>query len=105
MGHEELKALIREVVKEVISEVNKPTKKRYTLDEAVVYLCENGYPVTKSKIYKLGNGIPRDRINGKLSFLREDLDHWIETQTTPANKMTEVAVSIARIARKRAKIA
>lgn len=105
MGHEELKALIREVVREVIAEAGKPQKNRYTLDEAVAYLCANGYRTTKSKIYKNGREIPRDRINGKLSFLRTDLDNWIEKQTAPTNTMTEAALRITRAVRKKIKTA
>lgn len=106
MGHDELKALIREVVEEVLTATNQTNKKsRLTLDEAVVYLCENGYKTTKSKIYKNGVEIPRDRINGKLSFLRADLDRWLEKQTTPANTMTEAALRLTRLARKKIKTA
>ena len=100
MGRDELKALIREVVKEVISEV-KPQRERLTLDEAVEFLGEKGYKTTKSKLYKLGNEIPRDRINGKLSFLRSDLERWAQEQTAPVNSMTEAALRIARTARRR----
>ena len=106
MGHDELKALIREVVEEVIAATNNTSKKsRLTLDEAVEYLCDNGYQTTKSKIYKNGVEIPRDRINGKLSFLRADLDRWLEKQTTPANTMTEAALRITRAVRKKVKTA
>lgn len=105
MGKDELKDLIREVMREVIAEVNLPKKNRMNLDEAVAYLCYNGCEITKSKLYKIGQGIPRDRINGKLSFLRDDLDRFLAKQTAPANSMTEAALNIARAARRKSKIA
>ena len=85
---------------------NKPAeqvrKNTLSLDEAVDYLNENGFPVAKSTIYKLTstNQIPFHRFGGrKIVFRTDELDEWAGEQLIPENN--SVCHNVARSARRK----
>lgn len=88
MTREEFKQLLKDAVREVISEntANRQnTKKEWlSLSEAVECLAELGYNTTAGYIYQLRSrdAIPYARTNGKLSFSRAELTKWVDSQRT-----------------------
>ena len=60
-----------------------------TLDSAVNFLKENGYPTSKGKLYKLTSKkeVPHFKYGHKLVFSRSDLLEWAKNQLT--RQMTE----------------
>lgn len=50
--------------------------------QALAFLDGRGYKTTISKLYKLSAAgeIPSTKINGKLSFLKSDLQEWVDQQ-------------------------
>ena len=69
-------------------------KKVLTIDDAVVFLNDLGYPVTKSTLYEntMKKTIPFQRFGKrKLVFSPDDLSNWAEAQLT---KITNVDVTL-----------
>ena len=54
-----------------------------TLDKAVAFLAEQGYPLTKNTLYTMVSQekIPYSKFNGKLVFSRKELLGWAESRT------------------------
>ena len=74
-----------------------------TLDKAVAFLAEQGYPITKNTIYQLVSKeeIPFAKFNGKLQFSRTELLSWVEKRTQRhIPSRTLQAQKLAKTARK-----
>lgn len=58
------------------------TQQRLTLQSAISMLVENGYPISKSLIYKLTaqNKIPCSRFGKRLIFDRNELINWCKNR-------------------------
>lgn len=71
---------------------------RLTIKEAVIYMAELGYQTTKSKIYKLTSSgeLPAVHINGKLSFLRKDIEEWVRLNIPEESAIDMVVRSAAK---------
>jgi hypothetical protein len=74
----ELKALLKGQTTKV-----DPQPSKLTLDRAVTYLNGKGFPITKSKLYKLTatNDVPVQRFGNRLVFDVSELWDWCTTQT------------------------
>jgi hypothetical protein len=74
----ELKALLKEQTTKV-----EPQPNKLTLDRAVTYLNGKGFPMTKSKLYKLTatNEVPVQRFGNRLVFDASELWDWCTRQT------------------------
>ena len=68
--------------KRLIAAQTYHTNERLTKDQALAFLDGRGYKTTISKLYKLSAAgeIPSTKINGKLSFLKSDLQEWVDQQ-------------------------
>lgn len=85
---EELRALIIEAVascRKNETAVMNPRQEsdNLTLDGAVSFLHENGYPTSKAKLYKLTSAkkIPFRKFGQKLVFSRKALLQWAQSNT------------------------
>lgn len=84
---EELKQVMREVILEVLDErapQKANNKELLTVDEAVMFLNENGCPITKKQIYNLRYDglIPYSRSGKRLIFNRQSLYAYAEKRKT-----------------------
>ncbi|MDR1919131.1 MAG: helix-turn-helix domain-containing protein [Tannerellaceae bacterium] len=99
---DELRALIREAVKEAVPQKadEKSLPDTITLETAVALLETYGYPTSKGKIYKLTakGEMPFRKYGRKLVFSRKELITWAESLTRRKNDRTEAALHIARSA-------
>ena len=68
--------------KRLIAAQTYHTNEHLTKDQALAFLDGRGYKTTISKLYKLSAAgeIPSTKINGKLSFLKSDLQEWVDQQ-------------------------
>ncbi|KAA6316625.1 hypothetical protein EZS27_033091 [termite gut metagenome] len=101
---EELRAIVSEAVSGVIPKTVSESKiDTITLSGAIELLREHGYPTSKAKVYKLtaSEDIPCKRYGNKLVFSRKELLEWAENQTKPKNNQAEIALSLARSARRK----
>jgi hypothetical protein len=93
---------------DLISSIPKPSVKtdRICLEEAIVYLNENGCKIGKSKLYKLtsSNQIPHGILGpnrGRLIFSRKELAEWIDQNTVKVNLEKLAANNLAQVAKRK----
>ena len=103
---EQLRMLIAEAVKTSIHpfrEQRAEPPDTITLTAALELLCENGYPTSKGKIYKLtsANRLPHGKYGNKLVFSRRDLLTWAESQTHIKPDRSDAILEIAKSARRK----
>ena len=83
MTRDDLEDLLRQIVENVNSviKVGHDKKLKMTIDEALVYMKDHGYPISKSTMYKhtMAGTIPFKRFGDrKILFDANELDQWIE---------------------------
>jgi len=87
MTADDLAALIREEVTKVVRDYVKPPKpevpEKLSINEAVEFLCDNGFKTSKSFVQKLcsQSKIPFYKICGKCIFERRELLAFIENRS------------------------
>lgn len=100
-----LRALIQEELSKAIpTHSNKKEEiDSITLDGAIIYLEEHGYPVSKAKMYKLTSSeeIPCRKFGQKLVFSRKDLLFWAQAQSKPKNSKLEAIQTLAENAKRK----
>jgi excisionase family DNA binding protein len=76
-----------------------------SLEQALAFLAEHGYVVSKSKLYKLTalKQIPFKYFGRKIIFSRKELLAWMESLTMPDSSAANVLQTLARSARTKAK--
>ncbi len=83
LSEEELRKVVSEAVAEAMpsQEVRVYSDKLY-VEDALAFLCDSGYPISKSKLYKLSskNEIPSEMFGRKLRFAKSELTKWAESQ-------------------------
>lgn len=103
-----LRALIQEELSKAIPThiTQKEEIDSITLDSAIIYLEEQGYPVSKAKMYKLTSSeeIPCRKFGQKLVFSRKDLLFWAEAQSKPKNSKLEAIKTLAESAKRKIKL-
>jgi hypothetical protein len=75
---------------------------RFNFNEALDFLKKQGYPISKSKLYKLtaSNEIPHSVFNNHLVFTRKELLGWVSTQTVERSDSKSMTVlELAKAAR------
>lgn len=81
LDESEFRNLLRQELAIIAQPAPTPTKERYSMDEAVTYLSENGLPITKSTLYQhtsqgtISYGRAGKR---KVTFTTEQLDDFLE---------------------------
>lgn len=82
-----------------------PLKSKLNIDEALSYMNEKGYSISKSTIYKrtMEKTIPFHRFGKrKIIFDIDELDQWISKQLSgSADKVNEITKSVADSARRK----
>lgn len=108
----ELESIIEQVVKREIGQlvVKSPSpksKSRYSIDEAVSFLAENGFNISKSYLYKktMDSDVPFFRFGGrKIVFEPQTLLKWAEDRCqSRADKNVCTLNAIAKSAEKHMK--
>ncbi|WP_299819463.1 helix-turn-helix domain-containing protein [uncultured Pontibacter sp.] len=87
---------------------SKPAEEadRCSLPHALVFLNGQGYPISKSKLYKMtaADEVPHKRFGNRLVFSRKALLEWVESQTTDRGRgaaRQDVCLKLAASARKK----
>jgi excisionase family DNA binding protein len=100
---EDLENLLKQVASNVEVEIKEPARKSaMNMDEAVSYMNDSGYPISKSTIYKhtMSGTIPFRRFGGrKIVFRVDDLDKWINDRLLGKNN--DVVKKVAASARRK----
>ena len=82
-------------------------KLKMNIDEALIYLNEQGYPISKSTMYKhtMAGTIPFSRFGErKIIFDLNELDQWISKRLTgndSTGRVDEITNTVAEKARKK----
>lgn len=76
-----------------------------SLMQAIAFLHENGYQLSKSKLYKLTSTqqIPFRHFGRRLIFSREELLEWVKGQTISMEDSSEALLTLAESARKKSR--
>ena len=76
--------------------VEPPQPARFGLNDALNYINELGFAMSKSKFTKLSadRKLPCDKFNGRLVFKKADLDLWIESQTVAIGDSSNMALTL-----------
>lgn len=102
-----ISAILREVeeIKKMLIN-NKPRSetniKRLSIDEAQAFFIEQGFQISKSKLYKLTSEgkIPYDKFGVRVLFRQEKLMNWIENEMNlsikPESKHAMILADSAR---------
>ena len=96
---DQMKAAVREAVAEYIQpllkqlseSVNPPFPEKLSIDKALAFLAENGFPTTSGNMYKMtaNKEIPCARIGKRLIFSKSDLLNWIEERSVSKTEGSE----------------
>ena len=83
--------------------LSKPTEpsqpQRFNFTDGLHYLNGLGYTISESKLQKLtaSGDIPCKKFNARLVFERNELDAWVQSQTTPVGYNSDAAaLTLAR---------
>ena len=102
---EELKAIVGEAIAELLPKTKSKESQpdNITLTTALELLLEYGYPTSRAKIYKLTSAdqMPHRKYGNKLVFSRKELLNWAESKTHSKNNRSEVAMILARSAKRK----
>lgn len=104
---DDLKNCLKDALCELLPEgiIKSTMPETMTLDSAVNFLKENGYPTSKGKLYKLTSKkeVPHFKYGHKLVFSRSDLLEWAKNQSTRQMTAEEILEEMdQRMKRKRA---
>lgn len=84
------------------AEIIEPRKSALNIDEAVEYLNDSGFKISKSTIYKntMDGTIPFQRFGKRrLVFKADDLDQWLESKISIEND--DIAKNVAKSAKRK----
>lgn len=95
----DLETVVRKMVSETLTEARnlplpEPKPDNLTIDQAVEFLNQQGYPVKKSQLYKEShlNNVPKQYIGKRLLFSRKQLSEWLNGRITQKIS-TDIVVS------------
>lgn len=76
-----------------------------SLIQAIAFLKENGYELSKSKLYKLTSSgqVPFRNFGRRLIFSRKELLEWVEKQTVERSDPSKTLLALAKSARNKSK--
>ena len=84
------------------AEGTEPRKSALNIDEAVQYLNDSGFKISKSTVYKntMDGTIPFQRFGKRrLVFKADDLDQWLESKISIEND--DIAINVAKAAKRK----
>lgn len=99
-----IKGIISDELKSITSKEPESTKhESINIDDAVVLLQENGYPITKGSIYNLvaKKAIPHRKVGKWIVFFRSELIIWLEQKTEKEVSKSESVLLLAESARRK----
>lgn len=103
----ELKAVILEVLGDYLrpKPVAEKLSNTLSLEEAVSFLNESGYPISKGTIYQLTskNQMPFGKFGNKLIFERKELLSWAQGQIIKVTDDSDALASLISSANKKMK--
>ena len=109
LKRDDLEVLLKQVAATMKAEATaEPARKlKMNIDEALIYLNEQGYPISKSTMYKhtMAGTIPFSRFGErKILFDVNELDQWISKRLTgndSTGRVDEITNTVAEKARKK----
>lgn len=102
---EQLEEIVQNAVKKALpdKEETKPQKIPDTcsIEQALKFLAENGFQLSKSKLYKLtaDKALPFRYFGRRIIFSRQELLQWVQQQTISSTNTEETLLSLAKSAR------
>ncbi len=106
---EQLDEIVQQAVKKVLPIVteDKPQKIPDTcsVEQALSFLLENGYQLSKSKLYKMTAEklLPFRYFGRRIIFSRDELLKWMQQQTIPSSGANETLQALAKSARNKSR--
>ncbi|MFV0419079.1 MAG: helix-turn-helix domain-containing protein [Dysgonomonas sp.] len=106
---EQLDEIVQNAIKKVLpnNKEDKPQKipDACSVEQALSFLLENGYKLSKSKLYKMTADklLPFRYFGRRIIFSRSELLKWVEQETIPSSHANETLLAIAESARKKSR--
>jgi excisionase family DNA binding protein len=104
---DQLEQVVMQALKKVLPAVEKEKSAEppdsCSFNQALTFLSENGYVISKSALYKLTalKKIPFKRFGRKIIFSRKELLQWVESLTMPNSGTSNVLLNLAESARRK----
>ncbi len=105
---DQLEQVILQALKKVLPSAEKGNRVEppdsCSFGQALAFLSENGYVISKSALYKLTalKKVPFKRFGRKIIFSRNELLEWVKSLTTPNSNASNVLLKLAESARRKA---
>lgn len=102
---EQLDEIVQKAIKKVLPTKKEESPQRIpdtcSVEQALSFLLERGYKLSKSKLYKMTANklLPFRYFGRRIIFSRDELLKWIEKQTVPSSNADETLLAIAQSAR------
>ena len=104
---EQLDVIVQNAIKKVLPDKEEEKKQNMpdscSVDQALQFLLENGYKMSKSKLYKMtaNRDLPFKYFGRRIIFSRSELLEWVEQQSIPSSNPDVVLLNIAKDARRK----
>lgn len=104
---EDLEEIVQAAIKKVlpVKEEARPEKNPDTcsFEQALAFLSENGFKLSKSKLYKMtaGKEVPFRYFGRRIIFSRDELLAWVKRQTIPGSNASGTLLALAESARRK----
>lgn len=104
---EQLDVIVQNAIKKVLpnkeEERNQKIPDSCSVEQALQFLLENGYKMSKSKLYKMtaNRDLPFKYFGRRIIFSRNELLEWVEQQSIPSSNPNAVLLNIAKDARRK----
>lgn len=104
---EQLDTIVQNAIRKVLpnnkEEKNQKVPDSCSVEQALQFLLENGYKISKSRLYKMtaNRELPFKYFGRRIVFSRNELLEWVEQQTIPSSSSDETLLVLAKNARKK----
>ncbi|MDR3705787.1 MAG: helix-turn-helix domain-containing protein [Paludibacteraceae bacterium] len=108
-SQENLAMIVKNAVSEAVGVLTlttkKEEKKNLSLNEALEFLFEKGFRVSKSQLYKLTmeNKVPCKRFGRKVIFDPQELQGWAESRVNANTEQSPITIAVAKSATRKMK--
>lgn len=106
---EQLDEIIQRAIQKYIPAKQEEIPRQFpdtcSMEQAIEFLAEHGYRLSKSKLYKLTSTrqIPFRYFGRRLVFSRDELLAWVGIQTISGDNSADALLSLAESARRKRK--
>lgn len=104
---EQLDEIVQKAIQKVLPKKQESQAKELadtcSVEQALLFLAEQGYQLSKSKLYKLTADklLPFRYFGRRIIFSRKELLQWVQQQTIASSNSDEVILTLTKDARRK----